>query len=276
MARAPARPRIFVGSSTESRRIAYAIQQNLVDDADVTVWDQNVFHLSKITLANLLARASETDFAIFVFSPDDVLRIRKQQFKVARDNVIFEVGLFMGRLGHDRTFILIPKGTANLKLPSDLMGVTVGRFNEHRGDGNLRAALGPFCQEIRDHLAIPPGRPAKKRTRKRPAPTGPLVIITALYGLRDHRVNVARRLNSYIKDGRLHVYVGNQLVGADPFPNSRKDLIVEYTFKGARGTAIVAEGDDLTLPPPFAQPLSQDAQAQAATAPSAAGAVTDT
>ncbi len=38
------RSRGFVGSSRESRRVAYSVQQNLGEHADVTVWDQNVLN----------------------------------------------------------------------------------------------------------------------------------------------------------------------------------------------------------------------------------------
>jgi len=37
------RPRIFVGSATESLDIAYAVQENLEHNAEITVWTQGIF-----------------------------------------------------------------------------------------------------------------------------------------------------------------------------------------------------------------------------------------
>lgn len=257
------RPQVFVGSSTESRPLAYAIQQSLDDYADVTVWDQNVFRLTKSTLENLLERLTASDFAIFVFAPNDVLKIRNERLKAVRDNVLFELGLFMGYLGRDRTYVVAPKGEKKLRIPIDLLGVTIGRFNSERHDRNMRAAMGPFCEQVREEIAqlghlsdravkiskkpAAPKRTVKVRKRAR-KPKGNLVIIEALYGLRDHRVNVAHKLNSLIQNDKLHVYVGNQLAGTDPCPNTRKDIRVKYMFKGHEKELTVAEGGDLTLP----------------------------
>lgn len=142
------KPRIFIGSSTESLSIAYAIQENLEHDADSTVWTQDAFQLSSNTIDDLLKVVESTDFAIFVFSPDDTINIRNSTAHITRDNVIFEFGLFIGRLGKERVFYLIPRDEENLHLPTDLIGITPGKYFAKRGDGNLKAALGPFCNQV--------------------------------------------------------------------------------------------------------------------------------
>lgn len=140
--------RIFIGSSVEGLGIAYAIQQNLLHDAETTVWDQGVFELSGTTIESLTKTLSGSDFGIFVFSPDDTLKIRGSDFPSVRDNVLFEMGLFIGRLGRDRVFFILPEG-ADIHIPSDLIGVTPGRYDPNRSDGSMQAATGPVSHQIR-------------------------------------------------------------------------------------------------------------------------------
>ncbi len=40
----------------------------------------------------------------------------------------------------------------SLHLPTDLLGITPGVYDGEREDGNLQAALGPFCFEFKKHL----------------------------------------------------------------------------------------------------------------------------
>lgn len=73
------KPKLFVGSSAEALNIAYAIQENLEHDAMVTVWKQGVFSLSRSTLEDLMKALSQFDYAVFVFSPDDISIIRSSK-----------------------------------------------------------------------------------------------------------------------------------------------------------------------------------------------------
>ena len=108
------KPRVFIASSAESLEIAYSIQENLEHIAEITVWSQGVFELSKYTLDQLLDLIDEIDFGVFIFTPDDILQIRNIQKTAVRDNVVFELGLFIGHLGKERNFIVIPKGQEDL------------------------------------------------------------------------------------------------------------------------------------------------------------------
>ncbi len=142
------KPRLFVGSSVESLNVAYAIQENLEHSAEVTVWTQGVFELSRMTIQALMQAVDTFDFAVFVFAPDDVVIMRENTHRAARDNVVFELGLFTGGLGEDRAFIITPRD-AELYLPTDLAGITTAAFEPNRRDKNLVAALGPACTRIK-------------------------------------------------------------------------------------------------------------------------------
>ncbi len=146
------KPRLFIGSSTEGLDVANAIHQELQRDAEVTVWNQGLFELSKTIYDQLLTKAIETDFAVLVFTPDDIVKIRDSNFISARDNVIFELGLFLGKLGQERTFFLVPEREKKLRIPTDLVGVVYGTYENKRSDSNIRAGVGPFCSEVRNAI----------------------------------------------------------------------------------------------------------------------------
>jgi len=100
-------------------------------------------------MASLIDVLDESDFGLFILAPSDVTEIKEREKQTVRNNVIFELGLFIGRLGTDRCFLITPRGTDDLHLPTDLLGITPADFDPGRQDGNMRAALGPACNRIR-------------------------------------------------------------------------------------------------------------------------------
>ncbi len=128
------KPSLFIGSSREQVDLAHAVQQNLEHNAEVTTWDQGVFDLSRSSLESLLTTLDNQDYAAFVFAPDDITRLRGQPVSTVRDNVIFELGLFIGRLGRDRCFIILPEEQPDLHLPTDLIGLTPATYDPQRSD----------------------------------------------------------------------------------------------------------------------------------------------
>jgi len=142
------RIRIFVISSGEAIEIARAIQNGLSHDFLVTVWTDGVFTASHYPIESLEAMLDDSDFAIAVATPDDIVETRGRSVQSARDNVIFELGLFIGRIGRKRSFLVEPSGE-EIKLPSDLHGITALPYR-YTGMADLPSSLGPVCNCIRE------------------------------------------------------------------------------------------------------------------------------
>jgi hypothetical protein len=96
------------------------------------------------------------DFAVVTLTPDDRSEVRGQIRMTPRDNVLFELGLFMGRLGRERTYFVCD--TENVKIPTDLWGVIPSTYE--RLDGlNLEQALLTACSSISKRMMELGSRP---------------------------------------------------------------------------------------------------------------------
>lgn len=140
-------PKVFIGSSTEGLKVANTIRKLLAGEVAADVWNKGtVFGLGSATLEALEQAVSKYAFGIFVFTPDDQLQSRGESKPVARDNVIFELGLFIGKLTRQRAFIVHPSKKV-IELPSDLLGITTAAYDPNKS--NLTEALKPACRKIR-------------------------------------------------------------------------------------------------------------------------------
>jgi predicted nucleotide-binding protein len=146
------KPKVFIGSSSEGLSVAEHLQLGLDSSAETTIWSQGVFGLSKGNLESLVAAVEEFDYSVLVLTPDDLTVKRGVSGNSPRDNVLFEMGLFMGALGRERTFIVHCKDD-QLELPSDLAGVSLACFSK-RKDGNTSAALGSVCTRLKQDMGI--------------------------------------------------------------------------------------------------------------------------
>jgi predicted nucleotide-binding protein len=142
---------LFIASSVEGLSVAEAINLNLDHDAHTTLWRTGTFQLGSVALDDLVKKSSTVDFAVFVFTPDDVSTIRKQEAVIARDNVVFELGLFIGALGKDRCYVVRPRGV-EMHLPSDLLGLTTADYEANRPDNDIASALNAACKLIKDRI----------------------------------------------------------------------------------------------------------------------------
>jgi CRP/FNR family transcriptional regulator, cyclic AMP receptor protein len=147
MAEPNEQPRLFIISSVEALTIAREIASGLQHDVLSTVWTDGVFFAGGYPLEALEAAVENSDFAVAIAQFEDIIQTRGETRPTLRDNVIFELGLFMGRLNRRRTILLQPS-SRELKLPSDLHGLTTVRYLAG-AEEDLPARLGPACNEIR-------------------------------------------------------------------------------------------------------------------------------
>ncbi len=140
------KPRIFIASSTEALTVAEAININLDWSAETVLWTRS--SPSRNFIDVLAEHSKSVDFAAFICSPDDSAVMRGEEKKIIRDNVLFELGLFMGRLGKERCFVVQPRGSGQ-HIPTDLLGFTPLDYEENRIDGDLRSATQAVASQIR-------------------------------------------------------------------------------------------------------------------------------
>jgi predicted nucleotide-binding protein len=90
---------------------------------------------------------SDVGFAIALLSADDVARAAaesEERFR-ARQNVIFELGFFLGRLGRDRV-AAVYRAHENFEMPSDYAGVLFIEYDsEGAGASSLQKNLRPVA-----------------------------------------------------------------------------------------------------------------------------------
>jgi predicted nucleotide-binding protein len=143
--------RVFIICSVEALPIARAVENHFEHDKFfVKVWTEGVFRASRYALESLEEQLDESDFAIAIAQPDDEVKSRGDSQGAPRDNVIFELGMFVGRLGRLRSFLLEPKGE-EVRLPSDLSGLTTVGYRGGE-EKDLPARLGPACNQLRERF----------------------------------------------------------------------------------------------------------------------------
>jgi len=140
-------PRLFIGSSTEYLSVAHSVQEGLLHtDISVKVWTQDVFRPADFTLAALEREAINSDFALFLFGNEDLVISRDDELACPRDNVVFELGLFSGKLSSERVYFTKEIGV-DIKIPSDLAGVTPIQYKRKPGE-DISVSVQPICNRL--------------------------------------------------------------------------------------------------------------------------------
>jgi CRP/FNR family cyclic AMP-dependent transcriptional regulator len=144
--------KVFIICSVEALPIAEAIQNAFEYEPFLTtIWSNGVFKVTNYTLQSLEDEVDDSDFAIAIAHADDLLKFRGQEWPSSRDNVIFELGLFMGRLGRSRAILMEPR-EESVKLPSDLAGVTTIPYCFPTNGNEVAPKMGPACNKLKEHI----------------------------------------------------------------------------------------------------------------------------
>lgn len=153
VAKPNARPRVFLICSAEALEIAECIRAGLDhEDATIEIWsDEQIFPAGGYPIEALERAVDDADFGIAIAQPDDLVRSRHRQASVPRDNVIFELGFFLSRLGRRRTLLLVPRGES-VQLPSDFKGLTPLDYKSAAVGEKLSSALGPTVYRVKEIL----------------------------------------------------------------------------------------------------------------------------
>ncbi len=155
-------PQIIILSSSEGYQIANVIRMLISDKPDLQclgvvcdLWKEVFAGENMVSALDVLEKAyRKYNFAIVLFTQDDLTESRGEEKPSPRDNLVFELGLSVSALGRERTLLLIEGG--KIKIPSDLHGVMPEKFDLppkkvdtrlHDPD-ELRQRLGAVCSKI--------------------------------------------------------------------------------------------------------------------------------
>jgi predicted nucleotide-binding protein len=143
------KPTILVSSSEATHYLLRFLQEELSHDANVVTWADSPFSLAQPPLAHFSRSATAADFVVIIADLADAVVQRGAVEARPRDNVIFELGFFIGRLGSDRVLIVDTASEhQRLSIPTDLAGLTVLRVSSARL-GQPRVLAKTIADEVR-------------------------------------------------------------------------------------------------------------------------------
>ena len=124
------RSKVFIASSGRTLVLAERLRDELATDfCQATLWSEEGKLQPGSTIIEMLeGAAKQYDFAVIILARDDVLTSGTGEVSKARDNCVFEAGLFMSAIGRKRCFLV--NSVEQSDLPSDLSGILSIRFKE--------------------------------------------------------------------------------------------------------------------------------------------------
>lgn len=140
------KPKVFIAGTREGLPKARKVKEYLSPVADCQLWNEGFFENNRGYFETLAEGSVLFDFAVLVATADDVQLKRESLETITRDNIVFEFGLYVGRLGRNRAFFIKEKG---LDLPSDLYGIQLPEFSSSKKEGkNLEETCNDIAKQI--------------------------------------------------------------------------------------------------------------------------------
>jgi len=106
-----------------------------------------MFPPGQFSIESLEKRIDDFDFAILIMTCDDKVKSRGRKMLGPRDNLLFELGFFIGRLGRRRTLMVMDRSVEG-KFPTDIAGITTTTYVPPNL-GNYQSALGAACVQLK-------------------------------------------------------------------------------------------------------------------------------
>ena len=157
---------VFIGSSSAGIKYAKALKQLINEKLEKAslfsyncrLWtDEAMFELSTATIESLIRISkrlkSQGGYAVLLFTPDDeVIMDHEKKRKMEpvyepRDNVIFEMGLFMGVLGRMHTFCVCPSNE-RFHVLSDWKGIANALYKHVKKPRSYKKVMEPIADKI--------------------------------------------------------------------------------------------------------------------------------
>lgn len=173
--------KIFVISSQEGIKYIEALKHHLDSEygsrIETTIWSNAFFSGDNVTQVledfayTVASSINGPGFAIAVVTPEDVSIIRGRKYKVARDNVWLEIGLFWGAIsaalrnakrnsredwGYRRIFLVTPSDD-EVRTATDLLGIELVNYDwlpdNIKQESVIRAIMEKPFEKIREKIA---------------------------------------------------------------------------------------------------------------------------
>lgn len=152
-------PNVFIMSSGKAGHMPGALAQALGAGGriDASTWQTDgIFRAGESFIDTLRRTTVQYDFGISILTPDDESSVRTKDVLEPRDNVMFELGLFLGSRGSRRALPLVVEvDGAKPSLPTDIAGMKYPTLRIGKDElKRTKAELLPIIAKIADDLAL--------------------------------------------------------------------------------------------------------------------------